>query len=88
MHEILNALLKLEIVFIQQEITNTKNSGIPPSLGYREGMLFATFENDGNIGIKNLSEYIPLIDEKTTDWKLKDKRPEVIEKIKVLPHLN
>ena len=72
---------------IRPGLGNTRGAGYT-SLGYKEGVLFVTFEDDGNISIKNLSEYIPLIEAKATEWGLQDERAAEIEKINALPHLN
>lgn len=63
---------------------NPKGAGYT-SLAYKDGELLVAYEDDGNISIKNISDYMKTILDKSIEWNLPDTRdnnPELTKKMK------
>lgn len=54
------------------------------SLAYKDGNLFVSYEDDGDISLKDLSDFIPVIEQKAEEWGLEDARPGLIAKYDLL----
>lgn len=76
-----------EVAIIRPGSGNKAGAGYS-SLAYKEGNLFVAYEDDGNITVKNLTEYMTDIQAKALEWNLPDEIEPDVEKINALMHLN
>ncbi|ACZ00505.1 glycosyl hydrolase [Streptobacillus moniliformis] len=75
-----------EITLIKPGSGNALGAGYS-SLAYKGGNLFAAYEDNGDISVKNLTEYIAEIEKLATEWGLEDERAKDIKKVKELKSL-
>ncbi|TCP91211.1 sialidase-1 [Cricetibacter osteomyelitidis] len=78
---------KYQVAIIRPGSGNGAGAGYS-SLAYKEGNLFVAFEDDGNIRVKNLTEYMASIEAKAKEWNLPDEIATEVAKINALTHLN
>lgn len=78
---------KHQITIFREGSGNAAGAGYS-SLAYKEGALFVAFEDNGDITVKNLTEFMDAIEQKATEWGLEDEIALEVEKINALPHLN
>lgn len=78
---------KHQVTIIRPGSGNPKGAGYS-SLAYKEGNLFVAFEDDGDITVKNLTEYLSTIENKALEWGLPDEISDEIERIQALEYLN
>ncbi|KAE9538973.1 exo-alpha-sialidase [Ursidibacter maritimus] len=78
---------KFKLGIIRPGLGNADGSGYS-SLAYKDGNLFVAFEDDGDIRIKNLSDYMDTIQAKALEWELPNEMDADVAKINALPHLN
>ncbi|MWP91309.1 sialidase family protein [Glaesserella parasuis] len=76
-----------EVAIIRPGSGNAAGAGYS-SLAYKEGNLFVAYEDDGNITVKNLTQYMTDIQAKALEWNLPDEIEPDVEKINALMHLN
>ncbi|WP_415669342.1 exo-alpha-sialidase [Streptobacillus ratti] len=77
---------KKKIATIKPGSGNALGAGYS-SLAYKGGNLFAAYEDNGDISVKNLTEYIDEIEKAATEWNLEDERAKDIETVKKLKSL-
>lgn len=77
---------KHQVTIIRPGSGNPKGAGYS-SLAYKEGNLFVAFEDDGDITVKNLTEYLSTIENKALEWGLPDEISHEIERIQALEYL-
>lgn len=76
-----------QVAIIRPGSGNAAGAGYS-SLAYKEGNLFVAFEDDGDIRVKNISEYMDTIQSKALEWNLPDEIEPEVAKINALSHLN
>ncbi|MDH2925384.1 sialidase-1 [Nicoletella semolina] len=78
---------KHQVAIIRPDSGNKAGAGYS-SLAYKEGNLFIAFEDDGDITVKNLTEYMDIIQSKALEWNLPDEIQTEVDNINRLAHLN
>ncbi|NBI13518.1 sialidase [[Haemophilus] felis] len=76
-----------EVAIIRPGSGNPAGAGYS-SLAYKEGNLFIAYEDDGDIRIRNITEYLSAIQAKALEWNLPDEIETEVAKINAFEHLN